>query len=79
MLSILTTLATAASYVPKLIKIGADVAPLIAGIRSSMTEIGKVDPQIKSSEQFQMLDQIVIGFEADFKDAVAEHLRRVGE
>lgn len=79
MLSIISTLATMATFIPKLIEIGVDVAPLIAGMRQSISQIGASQPEMKSAAEFQALDQIVSKYESDFEAAVQAHMNQVGQ
>lgn len=77
MSAIIAVLSLAASYIPQLIQIGMDVAPLISGLRKAVDQIGTdVSP---TDEEFKALDATVAGYEAEFKDAVAAHLKAVGE
>jgi len=73
----IAALALAASYIPQLISIGTNVAPLIVSLREALNNIGT--DQVKSTEEFKALDATVAGFESDFQDAVAQHMASVNK
>lgn len=76
MSAVIAALALAASYIPQLISIGVNVAPLVVKLREALNNIGT--DQVKSTDEFKELDAIVADYEGEFKDAVAAHLAAVG-
>lgn len=67
--AILSLIATAMTYVPKLIQLGEDVAPLIASARAGLAAIGTGTSE--TDEQFAELDALVAGYEQQLQ-ALAE-------
>lgn len=63
--AILTLIATAMTYVPKLIEIGEDVAPLITQARAALANLGT--PTSETADQFAALDALVLGYEAQLQ------------
>lgn len=63
--AILSLIATAMTYVPKLIQIGEDVAPLVGQARAALANIGT--PTSETAEQFAALDALVSGYEAQLQ------------
>jgi hypothetical protein len=63
--AILSLISTAMTYVPKLIQIGEDVAPLVTQARSALANIGT--PTSETAEQFAALDALVAGYESQLQ------------
>lgn len=58
---VLQLVQTAITYIPKLIELEQDVAPLIADARAALAQIGT--PTTETAEQFAALDAQVAGYE----------------
>jgi len=71
MSAIIAALALAASYIPQLVEIGVNVAPLVVGLRNAIANLGT--PEAPDAAAFASLDATVSGYETQFADAVAAH------